>query len=64
MTSIDIKELMGSCDSRPATSVIGKKEPVANPKNCRTQCSYGTGKSFCFPCMAMILSERKAAGNS
>ena len=64
MTSNEIIETMGANDSRPVTSVLGKREPVAYPKNCRTQCSYGTGKSFCFPCIAQILSERKAVGKA
>ena len=43
------------------TSVIGKKEPVAHPQNCRTECPYGYGRSFCFPWMAKIMSEHSAA---
>ncbi|MBE5826984.1 MULTISPECIES: hypothetical protein [unclassified Butyrivibrio] len=35
------------------------------PQNCKTPCSYGTGKPFCYPCMAKIMDEhrnsRKAA---
>lgn len=43
------------------SSVMGQKEPVAHPQNCRTECPYGYGRSFCFPCMAKIMSERNAA---
>lgn len=43
------------------SSVIGQKEPVAHPQNCRTECPYGYGKSFCFPCMAKIMNEHNAA---
>lgn len=43
------------------SSVIGKKEPLAHPQNCRTECPYGYGRSFCFPCMAKIMSEHSAA---
>ncbi len=43
------------------TSVIGKKEPLAHPQNCRTECPYGYGRAFCFPCMAKIMAEHNAA---
>lgn len=42
------------------SSVIGKKEPLAHPQNCRTECPYGYGRSFCFPCMAKIMTEHNA----
>lgn len=42
------------------SSVIGKKEPLAHPQNCRTECPYGYGRSFCFPCMAKIMAEKNA----
>ncbi len=42
-------------------SAIGQREPLAHPKNCRTECPYGHGRSFCFPCMARIMMEHKAA---
>jgi len=42
------------------SSVIGKKEPLAHPQNCRTECPYGYGRSFCFPCMAKIMAENNA----
>ena len=45
------------------SSVIGKKEPLAHPQNCRTECPYGYGRSFCFPCMAKIMAEHNAAKN-
>ena len=64
MTSKEIIEAMGAKDPRPVTSVLGKKEPTAYPKNCRTHCSYGTGKSFCFPCYAKILSEKRAVNKA
>lgn len=31
---------------------------IAHPQNCNTECPYGYGRSFCFPCMAKILSEQ------
>ena len=43
------------------SSVIGKKEPLAHPQNCKTECPYGHGRAFCFPCMAKIMSEHNAA---
>ena len=41
----------------PIRSAIGAKEPVAHPKNCRTECPYGYDKAFCFPCMAKLMRE-------
>ena len=29
------------------------------PQNCKTPCPYGTGKTFCFPCMAKIMDEHR-----
>lgn len=43
------------------SSAIGMKEPVAHPKNCKTECPYGYDRAFCFPCMAKIMSEHRAA---
>ena len=43
------------------SSVIGQKEPLAHPKNCHSECPYGHGRAFCFPCMAKIMSEHSAA---
>jgi hypothetical protein len=31
------------------------------PHNCKTPCVYGKGREFCYPCMAKILSESRAA---
>ena len=55
----EILKLMGVKD-RPVPSVIGKPEPIAHPKNCRTECPYGHGKAYCFPCMKKILAEQNA----
>ena len=43
------------------SSVIGQKEPLAHPQNCKTECPYGYGRAFCFPCLAKIMSEHNAA---
>lgn len=53
-------ENMGVIGPRPVPSVIGRGEPLAHPQNCKTECPYGKGRAFCFPCMAKILSEQKA----
>ena len=29
------------------SSVIGKKEPLAHPCNCKTECPYGFGRAYC-----------------
>ncbi len=60
MTDYSLLKTMGVTEARPVTSVMGKKEPTAHPTNCRIQCSYGMGKTFCFPCMKEILEEHKA----
>lgn len=52
----NIKQTMTSSYS----SVIGKKEPLPHPQNCRTECPYGYGRAFCFPCMAKIMAEHNA----
>ena len=43
------------------SSTIGQKEPLAYPQNCATECPYGYGRAFCFPCIAKIVSEHNAA---
>ncbi len=45
------------------SSAIGRPEPVAHPLNCNAECPYGRGRAFCFPCMAKIMAEHKAAKN-
>ncbi len=42
-------------------SAIGQKEPIAHPKNCSHECPYGYGRAFCWPCMAKIMNEHRAA---
>lgn len=61
MNEYEILKVMGVIQKRPATSIMGKKEPVAHPCNCKTECPYGYGRSFCFPCMAKIMSERNSS---
>ena len=51
---------MGVIGDKPITSVLGKKEPIAHPVNCRTECPYGKGKAFCFPCMKKIMSGNES----
>ncbi len=53
-------ENMGVIEREPTKSIIGISEPIAHPKNCKTECSYGRDKAFCFPCMAKILNEHRA----
>ena len=38
-------------------SVIGKKEPIKHPVNCKTECPYGYDRAYCFPCYAKIMAE-------
>ncbi|MCR5461062.1 MAG: hypothetical protein K6F51_14405 [Acetatifactor sp.] len=47
-------------DDEPA-SIITNSETLPHPCNCKTECPYGYGKAFCFPCMAKIMSEHNAA---
>lgn len=42
-------------------AVSNQKEQIAHPCNCKHECPYGFGRSFCFPCMAKIMSEHRAA---
>ena len=42
------------------SSAIGRKEPLAHPQNCATECPHGYGRAFCFPCIAKIVSEHNA----
>ncbi len=50
-------------------SFQGTRDPIPvsglRPHNCKTPCPYGTGRTFCFPCMGKIMDEhrnlRKAA---
>ena len=51
---------MGANGSRGYTSVMGKKEPVAHPCNCKCECPYGYGRAMCFPCMERILHDHQA----
>ncbi len=41
----------------PVRTSMGQTEPVAHPKNCRTECPYGFDRAFCFPCMAKIMGQ-------
>ncbi|MBP5607919.1 MAG: hypothetical protein J6X66_06590 [Lachnospiraceae bacterium] len=41
--------------------MIGRKPPVAHPQNCRNECPYGHDRAYCFPCMKMIMEERRKA---
>lgn len=47
-----------------ADSCMGKKEPLPHPHNCKTECPYGYGRAFCFPCMAKIMANHKAYKNT
>lgn len=51
---------MGGAPKTVTRSVIGQKEPVAHPKNCKNECPYGYGRAFCWPCMAKIMAEHRA----
>jgi len=56
----EILKCMGVVENYPATSGIRPDQPVAHPKNCKTECPYGKGKAFCFPCMNQIMREHRA----
>lgn len=45
-----------------ATGVASVGSQFAHPQNCKTECTYGRNRAFCFPCMAKILSEQKKRG--
>lgn len=44
--------------------IIGKKEPLSHPVNCKNECPYGYDRAFCFPCMLKIQREMKAKRTS
>ena len=52
---------MGAVGAKTSSSVIGRGEPLAHPVNCRSECPYGLGRAFCYPCMKKIMSEHLAA---
>lgn len=54
---------MGVTGPFPSHSAIGMPEPVAHPRNCSNECPYGHDRTFCFPCMAKIMAERRAKKN-
>ncbi|MBR4344559.1 MAG: hypothetical protein IKP88_17970 [Lachnospiraceae bacterium] len=45
----------------PCDSPMGKGEQTAHPINCSSECPYGRGRSFCFPCMKQILKDRRGS---
>lgn len=54
--------------NKKAVSGISNPIPTGNmkPHNCKTPCPYGNGTTFCFPCMAKIMDEKRkkeAAGS-
>lgn len=56
-TVYEILISMGATGSKNYSSVMGKKEPIAHPCNCKCECPYGYGRAMCFPCLARIMSE-------
>ena len=63
MSMIDTQLIKKTAFAKPYTSAIGKPEPVAHPRNCRTECPYGRGRAFCFPCYAKIMGLKKGDGD-
>lgn len=47
--------------NKKAVSGISNPIPTGNlkPHNCKTSCPYGNGTTFCFPCMAKIMDEKR-----
>ncbi len=41
------------------SSVLGRREPLAHPCNCKKECPYGYNRAFCFPCYAKIMAEHR-----
>ncbi len=48
----------------PARTALGQPLPVEHPRNCKHECPYGHDRAFCFPCMAKIMGEHRAANRS
>lgn len=55
-TEYNVKRTTGVMGGSYGT-VMGKKEPLAHPQNCKHECPYGRDRAFCFPCMAKIMGE-------
>lgn len=53
------KKINEGVTDRPYVAIVGRPEPVAHPLNCKNECPYGRGRSFCFPCMAKILADSR-----
>ena len=47
--------------NKKAVSGISNPIPTGNmkPCNCKTPCPYGKGTTFCFPCMAKIMDQKR-----
>lgn len=54
----NVKKVRSAESSTTVSSNSGNN--ISHPQNCRTECPYGYGRSFCFPCMAKIMSEHAA----
>lgn len=54
----NVKQVRTGRVAASGVEAIGSQ--VAHPQNCNTECPYGYGRSFCFPCMAKIMSEHAA----
>jgi len=59
MSNINSELIKATAFSQPYTSALGKKEPLAHPKNCKTECPYGYGRAYCFPCFAKIMAGHR-----
>ncbi len=44
---------------------VAPKIGLVTPCNCKHPCTYGNGRTFCFPCYQNIIAEHRAAtGNA
>lgn len=42
---------------------IGARMPIDHPSNCKHECPYGYGRSFCFPCYKKIMEDHRKKKN-
>ncbi len=58
--SIEFNKRKVSTGSSVPGTVIGGGVGASHPQNCGSECPYGRGRDFCFPCYAKIMQEMRA----
>ena len=45
--------------SPSSNSSVSPYGPAPHPVNCKTECPYGRGRAFCFPCYAKLMNRQR-----